>query len=205
MSLGRVVYLATGNAHKVAELRAMAAAAGLDWRLAGANEVGGMPEVEETATTFAGNARLKAEALLERVPAGTWVLADDSGLAVDALDGRPGVKSARFAGPGATDAMNRARLLAELASHAQPWRAGFVCALHLAGPAGVVVTVAGRCGGQILPGERGTGGFGYDALFVPDGETLTFAELPAAVKDRLSHRGQAWAALLREVLEGSGS
>ena len=196
MSKGRVVYLATGNAHKVAELRAMAAAAGLDWRLAGANEVGGMPEVEETAATFAGNAQLKAEALAARVPGGAWVLADDSGLAVDALDGRPGVKSARFAGPGATDALNRARLLEELATHPRPWRAGFVCALHLAGPGGEVVTVEGRCGGQILPEERGDGGFGYDALFVPDGEQATFAELPAAVKDHLSHRGQAWAALL---------
>jgi XTP/dITP diphosphohydrolase len=193
------VYIASGNGHKVAEFQAMAAASGLAWRILGADAAGGMPDVEESAATFAGNAAIKAEALAARVPAGSWVLADDSGVAVDALGGRPGVHSARYAGPGATDAANRARLLAELAGSLRPWTAAFVSVLHLIGPSGGPVVAEGRCPGVIMDCERGAGGFGYDSLFVPDGEERTFAELSPAEKDRISHRGNAWAELVRKV------
>lgn len=198
------VYIASGNGHKVAEFRAMAAASGLSWRILGADAAGGMVEVEESAPTFAGNAAIKAEALAAQVPAGSWVLADDSGVAVDALGGRPGVHSARFAGPGATDAGNRARLLEELAGKPRPWTAAFVSVLHLIGPAGGPVVAEGRCPGVIIDHERGEGGFGYDSLFVPDGGERTFAELSPAEKDRISHRGNAWAELVRRVAGNAG-
>lgn len=170
--------------------------AGVSCEVLTAAAVGGMPVVEETAGTFAGNARLKAEALRRLAPAGTWVLADDSGLSCDALGGAPGVDSAVYAGPRATDAENRAKLLAALAG-VPPGRRGarFTCHLVLLGPAGEDMEFTGHCEGSVLEAERGAGGFGYDRLFVPSGQNRTFAEIPAAEKDALSHRAQAFAAL----------
>jgi len=188
--------LATGNAHKAEEFARLFADAGVAAEVLDARAVGGMPRVEETAGTFAGNARLKAEALRRLAPAGTWVLADDSGLSVDALGGAPGVDSAVYAGPRATDAENRAKLLAALSGAPSGRRsARFTCHLVLLGPEGEDMEFTGHCEGEVLSAERGAGGFGYDSLFVPRGRDRTFAELPASDKDELSHRARAFAAL----------
>jgi XTP/dITP diphosphohydrolase len=152
-------------------------------------------DVEEIGATFAENAILKARAYMQA--SGLITLADDSGLAVDALDGRPGVYSARYGGPGLDDAGRRAKLLADLRDVPDDRRtARFMCVVAVARP-GVdeVLQVEGRVEGRILHTERGTGGFGYDALFQPDGHAQTFGELAAEVKDGLSHRGRAVTAL----------
>ena len=167
-------------------------------------------EVEETGRTFAANARLKAEAVARAT--GCWALADDSGLAVEALGGAPGVLSARYA---ATDAARITRLLAELAVATDQRRtaglppdrrAAFVAALALADPAGVVrLEVEGRCEGLIAEVPRGTGGFGYDPVFLVPELGLTFAEMDKASKGRVGHRGRAFALLepeLRGLLAG---
>lgn len=188
--------LATGNAHKAEEFSRLFAEAGLRAEVLTAKTVGGMPPVAETAGSFAGNARLKAEALRRIAPSDLWVLADDSGLSCDALGGAPGVDSAVYAGPAATDAANRAKLLRELSGVPAARRtARFTCHLVLLGPAGEDLEFTGHCEGSVLAAERGEGGFGYDALFVPAGRDRTFAELPAADKDALSHRARAFAAL----------
>lgn len=190
------VLLATGNAHKAEEFSRMFREAGLPCEVLPATAIGGMPRVEENAGTFAGNARLKAEALRRSAPAGLWVLADDSGLSCDALGGAPGVDSAVYAGSRATDAENRAKLLAALGGVPPARRtARFTCHLVLLGPAGEDMEFTGHCEGEVLEAERGAGGFGYDALFVPRGHDRTFAEIPAAEKDELSHRARAFAAL----------
>ncbi len=193
--------VATGNAHKTEEIRAVLA--DLVPEVA---DLRAHPEVvpaEETGTTFAANAALKALGAAAALPAGSWVLADDSGLEVDALDGAPGVYSARYAGEGATDADNRAKLLAALTDVARR-AARFRCVLVLAraGDAPEVeATFDGACEGTITTAEQGAGGFGYDPLFRPDGHDATFGELPAEVKNGISHRARALAAL-RVWLEG---
>lgn len=190
------IYLASGNAHKVEELRALARASQLPVEILSAHDVGGMPAVVEDAGTFAGNARKKARALAAVLPAGTWALADDSGLCVDALDGAPGVESAYYAGPEGDGRANLAKLIATM----QPVPAGrrgahFVCVLCLLGPDGGEHLFEGRCGGVLLTEPRGGAGFGYDPLFVPDGESGSFAELGEPAKRALSHRARAWADL----------
>jgi XTP/dITP diphosphohydrolase len=190
------LFLATGNAHKVSEISRLLAEAGLRVRVCSATEAGGMPPVEETADSFEGNALLKAEALWRQLGEQEWVLADDSGLEVVALEGAPGVRSARYAGPGATDEANRRKLLSELEGVPESGRRGrFVCALALVGPTRREV-FAGVCAGTIADVEAGSGGFGYDPLFRPTGSRETFAEMPPADKNRLSHRGKALAQLI---------
>lgn len=199
------LFLATANAHKVKEFARLFGDAGLPVEVASADEVGGMPEVDETAPDFIGNARLKARALQEKVGRQGWVLADDSGLEVASLGGEPGVRSARYAGPGATDAANRARLLERLADRESAERQGrFVCVLVLLGPGGEEKVFAGDCAGEIVREAKGEGGFGYDPLFVPLGLGQTFAEVGPEVKDRLSHRGRALAGLI-EWMSGRSS
>ncbi len=157
----------------------------------------------EDKDTFIGNATKKAIEFAEA--AGIPALADDSGLEVDALDGAPGVFSARFSGEGATDARNNALLLERLQDVAAPRTARFRCVLVLASPEGSVVhTTRGVCEGTILETPRGTAGFGYDPLFVPDGFDVTMAELSATQKSAISHRGRAFAAL-KEWLAANGS
>lgn len=178
--------LATSNAGKIAEFRD--AFPGV--RLVGLRE---FPELElppETGTTFEENARIKGRAAARA--SGLPSLADDSGLCVDALSGEPGVRSARYAGEAADPAGNRRRLLAAM-RHVEAGQrtARFVCALCLAMPDGREDVVRGECTGRLLDAERGDGGFGYDPLFVPDGETRTFAEMSTGEKDPLSHRGRA--------------
>jgi len=187
-------YLATGNRHKAAELQALADAQQLPVRIVPAREIGGMPVVAEDTGTFVGNARKKAIALRAKAPPGGWVMADDSGLCVDALDGGPGVESATFAGPGGDSAGNLAKLV-EAMQEVPPSRRGahFVCVLLVAGPRGEELVFEGRCSGRLLAAPRGGAGFGYDPLFAPEGCDLSFAELGEAAKNAVSHRARAWA------------
>lgn len=190
------IYLASGNAHKVTELQQLAQRDHLGVEIHSAREVGGMPEVVEDTGTFAGNAGKKARALHARLPSGTWALADDSGLCVDALGGAPGVESAYFAGPEGDGAANLRKLVELLrAVPAESRGAHFICVLCLIGPDGREVLFEGRCQGRLGPEPRGGGGFGYDPLFIPDAYDSSFAELGEGVKNHLSHRAQAWAAL----------
>lgn len=188
--------LATRNAHKTTEVRAILAPAG--WTVTDLLAHPEWPEVEETGETFADNAALKALAASGRLPDAV-VLADDSGLEVDALGGAPGVTSARYAGPGADDAANRRKLLAEL-NRVGAWTAAgagtrptarFRCHITLARAGARVGDFDGTVEGTLVPAERGAGGFGYDPLFVPGGFGETFGELPAAVKNGFSHRARA--------------
>lgn len=187
--------VATQNPGKVREYAQMLGE--LPLQAVGLRDVGlGEHDVEETGATFAENAILKARYYAQA--AGLLALADDSGLVVDALDGAPGVYSARYGGPGLDDAGRRQKLLQALADVPPEKRsARFVCVIALAHPPGEQVqTVEGRVEGQILLEERDGGyGFGYDALFCPQGHTRTFAELEPEIKNRISHRGQALARL----------
>ena len=176
------IVLATHNRNKVREIGEILPG----WEIAAEDAA-----VEETEATFAGNALLKARALRARHP-GAWILADDSGLEVAALGGAPGVRSARYAGEDGNTPKNNALLLKNLDGVADR-RAEFRCAIALIAPDGSERTFEGRCPGTILAEARGTGGFGYDPLFVPDGFAKTFAELTGAEKHAVSHRGRALA------------
>lgn len=189
--------VATHNTHKTAEFRAI-----LGDLFHPIADLTSHPEISppvEDGHSFEANARIKALHASRFLP-DALVLADDSGLEADALAGAPGVQSARYGGPGATDATNRAKLLQKLAGE-ENRRARFRCVLVLACGGKVLQTCSGSVEGQIIHAERGNGGFGYDPLFVPDGHNQTFAELPAEVKNGISHRGRALAKL-REALRG---
>ncbi len=177
--------LATGNTHKAAELNALLS--GENVRLLTAADLENPPDVEEDRPTLRGNAEKKAKAWYHRYQ--KPVLADDTGLEVDALDGAPGVHSARFAGPTATDAENRAHLKEKMRGHTVP-DAQFRTVLAFVDENGTRF-FEGVCRGEIIPEERGEHGFGYDALFVPKGYTHSFAELAPQEKNRISHRGRA--------------
>lgn len=200
-------FLASGNAHKVAELRRLAAESKLAVEIASAKEVGGMPHVDEDTGTFVGNARKKALALRARIPADTWALADDSGVCVDALGGQPGVESAYFAGPQGDAAANLAKLVAVMRGVPVERRSAyFLCVLVVIGPAGEEFVFEGTCSGTLLDEPRGAAGFGYDPLFVPTGYRESYSELGDEVKNSLSHRAHAWAKLaewLRTRVSGS--
>jgi XTP/dITP diphosphohydrolase len=185
------VLVSTRNAHKLVEIRQIL---GPSFELLDLSSVPALGEVEETGTTFEENAALKA--LAASAHFGGWVLADDSGLEVDALGGAPGVRSARFSGEGATDITNRALLLEKLSTVPEEQRsARFRCVIALARGGEVLAHFSGAVEGVIIQSEKGEGGFGYDPLFVPEGFGETFAELGAETKNRLSHRGRALAAL----------
>lgn len=188
----------TGNRKKAAELVDLLAPTGI--RLKTLADFPSPLDVAETGTTFAENARLKATQQAMHLQA--WVLADDSGLVVDALGGRPGVYSARYAGEQATDADNRHKLLEELAGLPTAKRtAHFVCHLTLADPAGAVRAEAtGKCHGLIREFEAGRGGFGYDPLFEVLEYHRTFGELGPVTKAVLSHRARAMYAILPELV-----
>jgi len=188
------VVLATRNLHKLDEVRRIVAAAGASVDLVSVALLPDVPDVVETGLTFAENAVLKATATATatRLPA----IADDSGLAVDALNGMPGVFSARWAGRHGDDAANLELLLRQVADVPDPRRgAAFVCAAALATPSGGTVVEDGRLTGRLAHEPRGTYGFGYDPVFIPDGETRTTAEMSPAEKDAVSHRGRAFRAL----------
>jgi len=188
MKRGDAVVIASTNPGKIAEVRQIMA--GLPLVLVTRDEVGGWPEVEETGDTYLANALLKAHAVA--AVTGRAALADDSGIEVDALDGAPGVRSARFAGEQATDEDNNARLIASL-DGVPPERRGarYRCVAVLVTPEGDEIAGVGSCEGRIGFEARGTGGFGYDPWFIPERESRTMAELTAEEKHAISHRGKA--------------
>ncbi len=190
--------LATTNRGKLAEVAAILAPFGVE--VVAADRLVAGWQVVEDGTTFAENARQKARDLAHRT--GMPALADDSGLEVAALGGRPGVRSARYAGEQATDADNVARLLAELREVPDSERgAAFRCAVTLAWPDGTLLEAEGRCEGSIARQPRGSGGFGYDPVFLDPETGLSFAELTAEAKNARSHRRRALEAL-RALLAG---
>ncbi len=201
--------IASGNPGKIREIRALLS--DLDLEILSTQDVGVKLKVKETGKTYAANARLKAEAYLSatQLP----VLADDSGLAVDALDGAPGIFSARFAQKkNATDADRRRFLLSQLEDKPGPWTAHFHCTAVLVLPGGFVAQTKGSCDGIIIPEERGQGGFGYDPIFYLSEREATMAEIPAELKNQISHRAKAITAmiptlkkaLLRDSINSSG-
>jgi XTP/dITP diphosphohydrolase len=193
--------LATHNAHKLGELRAILAPMLPDLdpaAVVGAREVGA-PEPVEDGVTFAANALLKARSLAAFT--GLPAIADDSGLCVDVLGGAPGIFSARWAGRHGDDAANLALLLAQLADIAPEHRgARFTCAAALAMPDGPEYVELGHLVGRLAAVPRGAAGFGYDPVLVPDGETRTCAELTANQKHAISHRGRAFRALVPVIV-----
>ncbi|MEU1115755.1 MULTISPECIES: RdgB/HAM1 family non-canonical purine NTP pyrophosphatase [unclassified Streptomyces] len=193
--------LATRNAGKITELRAILADAGLDHELVGADAYPEIPDVRETGVTFAENALLKAHALARAT--GLPAVADDSGLCVDVLGGAPGIFSARWAGRHGDDQANLDLLLAQLGDIDAPEHRGahFACAAALALPDGTERVVEGHLPGTLRHAPAGTGGFGYDPILQPTGETRTCAELTASEKNAISHRGEAFRGLVPVVRE----
>ena len=189
------VVLATRNQHKIVELRRILQSAGLAIDLIGTEEFPELPEVAETGTTFAANALVKARDVASRT--GLVAIADDSGLSVDALNGMPGILSARWAGRHGDDNANLTLLLAQLADvPAQRRSAAFHCAAAVATPDGDERVVEGLLEGSIVEQPRGENGFGYDPIFTPNGYVLTTAQLTPDEKDAISHRGKAFRALV---------
>jgi XTP/dITP diphosphohydrolase len=200
-----LLVLGTNNIKKRQELVELLEPRGLELRIL--SDFPRAIEVEETGETFADNARLKAVEQAKIL--GKWVLAEDSGLAVDAIDGRPGVYSARYSGPGATDDSNNRKLIAELGNVAPEKRtAHYECHAALADPRGEIrAESAGQCCGRIRPTPAGTGGFGYDPYFEILEYHRTFGELGTAVKAAISHRARALGRMapLIEALIRSGA
>ncbi len=197
MSGERVLVLGTRNAKKKRELVLLLNGTGI--RPATLDEFSGSVEVDETGSTFAENARLKAS--LQARAIGQWVLGEDSGLCVDALDGAPGVYSARFSGTGATDATNNAKLQESLRGIPLDRRtAHYVCHASLSDPSGeIVIDCEGTCRGRIVDRASGAGGFGYDPYFEIPEYHATFAQLGDSVKSLLSHRARAMRQFLTEL------
>ena len=195
------VVLASRNAHKIEEMDRILAEAGLHVQVVGIAAFADVPEVAETEATFEGNALLKARAVCAAT--GVPAVSDDSGLCVDALNGMPGVLSARWSG-GQGDVANLELVLAQLGDTPDDrLGAQFRCAVALVLPDGREAAVHGEMRGRLIREPRGTNGFGYDPIFVPDSETRTSAELSDTEKDAISHRGNALRALvpvLRDLL-----
>jgi len=192
--------VASANAGKVREIEALLAPWPIDVRSLAACPPVVLPD---EGTDYAANAVAKARAVAEQL--GECAIADDSGIEVEALGGRPGPRSARYGGAGLEDADRVARLLAELGDRPPEERgARFVCWAALVHPDGRVAVVEGVCPGRILDAPRGSGGFGYDPIFRPEGYEVSMAELPAAVKDAISHRGRAIRRLVPQLLEWLG-
>ncbi|MGD0174057.1 MAG: RdgB/HAM1 family non-canonical purine NTP pyrophosphatase [Anaerolineales bacterium] len=170
------------------------------------NDLGITLEVEEDGATFRENAAKKALALARA--SGLLSLADDSGLEVDALGGEPGVRSSRYAGPGADDSRRRAFLLEKLRGIPAPRMARFVCVIAIAVPGGDTSFAEGECRGEITLAQRGSNGFGYDPIFQPEGRQVTMAELSPEEKNRISHRARAAEAaipILRRLLDSDSA
>lgn len=193
----RKLLVATGNSHKTAEIGAML---GEGYEVEDLKSYPELPEVEETGTTFLENATLKAVEISKQVEG--LVLSDDSGLEVDALDGAPGVYSARYAGVQGANEANNAKLLTELEG-ARNRGARFRCVMVVAENGKVLMHGEGSVEGSIIESKRGGGGFGYDPLFVPQGYEQTFAELGDDVKNGLSHRARAMEHVLRWLQENA--
>lgn len=187
--------LATRNAHKTAEIRAMI---GDRFEVMDATAFPELPEIAETGTTFLENARLKAEGVSHRVAG--WVLSDDSGLEVDALGGAPGVWSSSFGGEEGNHTKNNARLLSVMAGKMDR-TARFRCTMVLARDGAEQANFTGNVQGRLVDALHGSGGFGYDPLFIPDGHAQTFAELGDEIKNQLSHRARALEQVIKFLIE----
>ena len=180
--------LATRNRNKVLEMQHALESTG--WQVTMLSDIAGAPDVEEDGTTFQENALKKARSAAQFSK--LWTLAEDSGLEIDLLGGEPGVKSARYAGEGASDADRIRKVLDRLTSVPDERRiARFRCVMCLIEPAGNENCFEGRCEGRIAQSSRGSSGFGYDPIFIPDGYDQTFAELGLGVKGKISHRARA--------------
>ncbi len=192
------ITIATRNAHKVGEIAAILPES---YTVRSLVDVDNAPDIEENGESFEANAALKSVGISALISG--YVLSDDSGLCVDALGGAPGIHSARYAGEHGNDAANNAHLLKELAALAKEgedrFSARFVCVLSLAKDGVEILHVRGEVEGHIALHSSGTGGFGYDPLFIPLGYEESFAQLPAQTKNAISHRSRALAAL-RELL-----
>lgn len=190
--------IASNNAHKVLELERILNPLGISALTAKQAGID-LCDVEETGTTFAENARIKAKAAFERCNMPS--IADDSGLTVDALNGAPGVYSARYAGEGASDSDKINKLLSELQGVPEKDRtASFVCSICCVLEDGSMIEVSGKCSGTISLEPMGDGGFGYDPVFIIDGDK-SFAQLSSEEKDKISHRGNALRALKEELMK----
>lgn len=187
--------IASNNAHKIAEMQQILS----PWypQIQGLRQAGYDIHVVEDGLSFAENALKKAQQVSRQT--GCAALADDSGLCVDQLSGAPGIYSARFAGENADDASNNRLLLEKLRPLPHPWTGRFECAIALVRPGCAPIQVQAAIEGEILDAPRGENGFGYDPLFVPTGYAQSFAELDAAVKNRISHRAKALALLLQAL------
>jgi XTP/dITP diphosphohydrolase len=202
--MSRRLLLATRNAGKLAELRRLLDTAVPGVEVVGLGDVEDYPEAPETGATFADNALLKAREAVRYT--GLPAVADDSGLTVDALNGMPGVLSARWSGRHGDDDANTALLLGQVADVPDERRgAGFVCAAALVTPDGTERVLEREWRGRVIREKRGTNGFGYDPVFVPDGLDVTSAELDPAEKDARSHRGQAFTSLVPVIAEVLGA
>ena len=201
VSIKRLV-IGTKNEGKVSELAGLFGT--LPVRLVSLNEFENVPEVEETGKTFLENAILKARAFASMT--GLPAVADDSGLEVEALDGAPGVLSARYAGETTTFPEKIERLLAEVEATGTVDRsARFVCSMAVADTDGAILfTADGECRGRLAEAPRGSSGFGYDPIFTPDGYDRTFGELPADIKQEISHRARASKKIIRYLLDFIG-
>ncbi len=194
--------IATKNRGKIVEMRALLGAAfEKSVEVVTLQDLPNVMEPREDGKTFSENARTKALHYAKELK--VLCVADDSGLAVDALGGKPGVLSARYAGPNATEAKNNELLLDDLRPYPRPWKAAFVCVAAAALPGRLIAEATGRVTGEIVPEPRGQEGFGYDPIFLVDGTGKTMAELETLEKNRISHRGQALR-LLAEELRKSG-
>ena len=195
------IVAATGNKHKIEEIESITKKFGMNVITKAEAGVGDL-EVEETGTTFEENSLIQAEAIMKAT--GMPAIADDSGLEADALNGAPGVYSARFSGEGATDESNNAKLLKLMENIPDDERsARFVSVVTLCFPDGTVVAARGECPGTLRRSPRGDGGFGYDPLFVPVGYDKTYAEISAEEKNIISHRAKALG-ILRMKLKETG-
>lgn len=200
MRLPERIVLATNNRKKLAELRRIVVASGVPVEVLGLADFDAYPEPVETERTFEGNAFLKAEAAARET--GLVAIADDSGLEVDELNAMPGVRSARWAGPECDDERNNTLLLAQLDGVPAERRcAAFVCALAMVSPDGERRVWHGRMPGRIAEAPAGENGFGYDPLFIPDGLSVSSAQLSAEDKDAISHRGAAVRAFVDYLAE----
>jgi XTP/dITP diphosphohydrolase len=197
-SAGMRLIVASRNRKKIGEIRDLLTPSGIT--VQSVSDFPDVPEVIEDGQTFAHNAQKKASQTAQHLS--EWVLGEDSGLEVAALNGAPGVRSARYSDPGATDERNNAKLIAELAGVPLERRAArYVCHVAIADPRGVIrLEVEAACHGRITTEARGTNGFGYDPYFLIPEYHRTFGELPASVKQHLSHRGRAFERLVPQLL-----
>ncbi len=196
-SMSMKLYLASGNSHKIRELKELVRNTDLKFEVLSAAEVGGMPSVVEDTGTFVGNARKKAVALKALLPSDAWALADDSGICVEALGGAPGVESAYFAGADGDDQANLDKLVESMRGVPEGQRgAHYVCVLVLLSPDNQEYLFEAKCAGTLADETQGTEGFGYDPFFIPEGYNQTLGMLSAETKQKLSHRAKAWAELV---------